>query len=153
MRALSRKYANRKSTLRNLATSLILYERITTTTAKAKELRSIIERLLTVAARNDLVARRRLLAYLFDEKAVKKMFEVLAPRFKNIKSGFVKTYHLGARLGDGAEMMMIELIEGEKPKIEKVEDNDDEKGHRVQRTRKNSAFAKATADKQAKKSK
>ena len=114
MRALSRKYANRKSTLRNLATSLVLYERIKTTTAKAKEVKPIVERLISIAKKNDLVARRRLMAYLFDENAVKKMFEVIVPRFKKINSGFVKTYRLGARLGDGADMMIAEFVGGEK---------------------------------------
>ena len=66
MRALSRKKAYRKSTLRNLATSLVLYERIKTTTAKAKELKPVVEHLITIAKKNDLNARRRLMQYLFD---------------------------------------------------------------------------------------
>jgi len=127
MRALSRKYANRKSLLRNLITSFILYERIKTTTAKGKEIKPIMERLLTVAKANDLTARRRLMAYLFDENAVKKMLEVYVPRFKNIKSGFIKTYRLGARLGDGADMIILELVEGEK-EIPKEENAKPQKG-------------------------
>ena len=126
MRALSRKYANRKSTLRNLATSLVLYERIKTTTPKAKELKPIVERLITVAKADDLTARRRLMAYLFDEKAVKKCLEVLVPRFKKINSGFIKTYKLGTRIGDGAEMTILEFVEGEKalPKEENAKNKE-----------------------------
>lgn len=109
MRALSRKNAYRKSLLRNLATSLVLYERITTTTAKAKETKSVVERLINRSKTGDLAARRRLLAYLFDEKATKKVMEVLVPRYKNKKSGFVRIYKLGTRLGDGAEESILEL--------------------------------------------
>lgn len=121
MRALSRKTAYRKSTLRNLATSLFLYERIKTTTAKAKELKPVAEHLLAVAKGNDLNSRRRLLAYLFDENAVKKVIEVLVPRYKDLSSGFIKSYRLGTRLGDGAEMSILELVDAkQETKIEKA---------------------------------
>ena len=109
MRALSRKKPYRKSLLRNLATSLVLYERITTTTAKAKETKPIVERLINRSKSGDLAARRRLLAYFFDEKATKKVLEVLVPRYKNKKSGFIRIYKLGTRLGDGAEESILEL--------------------------------------------
>ena len=109
MRALSRKIANRKSTLRNLATSLVLYERITTTVAKAKELKPVVEHLINKARPMDLSSRRRLLAYLFDENATKKVLEILVPRFKDTPTGFIKSYRLRRRLGDGAEMMILEF--------------------------------------------
>ncbi len=112
MRALSRKKAYRTSTLRNLATSLILYEKITTTEAKAKELKPIIEHLINLARKKDLTAKRRLLGFFFDENAVKKVLEDLVPRYKNIKTGFIHSYRKGRRLGDGAEMIILEL---EKP--------------------------------------
>lgn len=118
MRALSRKYANRKSTLRNLATSLVLYERIKTTTAKAKEVKPIVEKLINSARQADLIARRRLLAYLFDKNATKKVLEDILPRYKNIPTGFIKSYKLNPRLGDGAEMTILELVPGDKPKID-----------------------------------
>lgn len=149
MRHLSRKYANRKSTLRNLATSLILYERIKTTTAKAKELKPVIERLLSRAAKNDLVAHRYLLSYLFDENATKKVIEVLVPRFKNIKSGYVKTYHLSPRLGDGAEMMIIELVKGE-IKEEKIVEDKDAKNEKPKAGKEKSASGKTTTEKPVK---
>jgi len=114
MRALSRKKANRTSTMRNLATSLILYERIQTTTAKAKETKQVVEKLINAARPGNLTARRRLMAYLFDENATKKVLEDILPRYKNIPFGFIKTYKLGRRLGDGAEMMVLELVKGEK---------------------------------------
>ena len=119
MRALSRKNAYRKSLLRNLATSLILYERITTTTAKAKETKSVVEKLINRSKTGDLAARRRLLAYLFDKNATKKVLDVLVPRYKNKKSGFVRIYKLGTRLGDGAEECLLELDKAPvAPKVE-----------------------------------
>jgi len=124
MRSLSRKKAYRKSTLRNLATSLIIYEEIKTTEAKAKEVKPIVEHLLNIAKKEDLGATRRLMGYLFDKNATKKILEDLLPRYKNIKSGFIKEYKLSPRLGDGAKMTILELIKGEsivKEKVEKVE--------------------------------
>lgn len=109
MRALSRKTASRRSLLRNLATSLILYERIETTEAKAKEVKSEVEHLLSLAKKNDLAARRRLLGYFFDKNATKKVLEVLLPRYDKLSSGFIKTYRKGKRLGDGAMIMILEL--------------------------------------------
>lgn len=110
MRALSRKNANRKSLLRNLTTSLILYERVTTTSPKAKELQPIVEKIITKAKEDNLTSRRALLGYLFDKNATKKVFEVLVPRYKKVKSGFVKTYKIGPRPGDAAPMTIIEFI-------------------------------------------
>lgn len=121
MRALSRKTAYRKSTLRNLATSLVLYERITTTTAKAKEIKPIVEHLINIARPADLNSRRKLLAYLFDENATKKVLEVLVPRFKDIPTGFIKSYRIGPRLGDGADMTILEF-QKEKEKKAPVSD-------------------------------
>jgi len=119
MRALSRKSPVRKSMLRNLATSFILYERIKTTSAKAKEVKPLVEHLINAAKKEGVASRRRLMGYLFDENAVKKTLEELVPRYKNIPSGFIKTYKLGARLGDGAQMMILELM----PAPIKVEKN------------------------------
>ena len=112
-KSLSRKDNHRKSLLRNLATSLILYEEIKTTAAKAREVKPIVEHLLGIAKRNNLVAKRRLIGYFFDEKAVQKVFEVLVPRFVKTKTGFVRVYKLGPRLGDSAEMVLIKLAPGE----------------------------------------
>ncbi|AKM82744.1 TPA: 50S ribosomal protein L17 [Candidatus Berkelbacteria bacterium] len=113
MRALSRKKASRESLLRNLATSLVLYERIETTEAKAKEVKPVVEHLIALAKKNDLAARRRLLGYFFDKNATKKVLEVLVPRFANLQSGFIKSYRKGVRLGDGAMIMILELRKSE----------------------------------------
>ena len=119
MRALSRKTAYRKSTLRNLATSLILFERITTTTAKAKELKPIVEHLINSSRPGDLNGRRKLLKYLFDENAVKKTIDVLLPRYAKVPTGFIKTYKIGPRLGDAAEMTIVELQKAKEEKLAK----------------------------------
>jgi large subunit ribosomal protein L17 len=117
MRSLSRKTAYRKSTMRNLTTSLILFEKITTTTAKAKELKSIAEHLINSARPGDLNGRRKLLAYLFDENAVKKTMDELLPRYANVPTGFIKTYKIGRRLGDAADMTIVELQKGKEVSI------------------------------------
>lgn len=114
MRALSRKTASRKSLLRNLATSLVLYERIETTEAKAKEVKGEVEHMIYLAKKNDLASRRRLLGYFFDKNATKKVLEVLLPRYEKDNSGFIKSYRKGNRLGDGAMIMILEL---KKPEV------------------------------------
>lgn len=105
----SRTDGHRKSMMRNLVSSLILYEEIKTTQAKAKELKSTAEKLLQKSRTNDLTARRILLSYLFDKNAVNKFFEDILPKIKEIKSGFVKVYKIGPRLGDGAQMAIVKL--------------------------------------------
>src|SRR3989338_2397875 len=107
---LDRKAGPRKALLRNLATSLIIYEKIKTTKAKAKALRPIVEKLITVAKPNDLTARRKLLSVLFHPKAVKKSLEVLGPRYQARKGGYLRIINLGRRQGDGAEICQIEFV-------------------------------------------
>jgi len=120
MRSLSRKKDYRKSTFRNMATSLILFERITTTTAKAKELKPIVEHLINSARPGDLTGRRKLLAYLFDENAVNKTIDELLPRYANTPTGFIKTYKVGIRKGDGADQMIVELQKDTTPIIKEL---------------------------------
>jgi large subunit ribosomal protein L17 len=143
MRALSRKKANRKSTLRNLATSLILFERIKTTTPKSKELKPIVEHLIHIAKPGDVNSRRKLMAYLFDENAAKKVLEVLVPRYKNLQSGFIKSYKVGIRLGDGADMTILELQKGEETKLVKQEEEND-KSKKVEKSRPKDSATKST---------
>ena len=112
--SLSRKKDNRKSLLRNLATSLVLYEEVKTTEAKAKAVKPIVEHLIAIAQKDDLAARRKLLSYLFDKKAVKKVFEAIVPRYKKLNSGYVLSYRIGKRKGDSASLMILKLQEGEK---------------------------------------
>lgn len=132
-KSLSRKIGSRNSLIRNLTTSLILYEEIKTTSAKAREVKRVSERLITMAKKSDpksVYVRRKLLGYLFDKNATKKMFEVLVPRYQKFNSGFVSTYKIGKRLGDGAELTIMKLREVEvKKEITGVDDakKDDKK--------------------------
>lgn len=107
---LDRKKAPRRALLRSLATNLILYEKIKTTSAKAKVLRPLVEKLITKGKKNDLIARRELLKYLFKKSAVKKVLEELGPRYKDRKGGYVRIIKLGARSGDGAKLAQIEFV-------------------------------------------
>jgi len=121
MKALSRKKAHRKSTLRNLVTSLILYERIETSSAKVKEVRPIVEHLINLAKKNNLEAKRSLLGYIFDKNAVKKVFEVYVPRYKTKKSGFIKIYKKGPRLGDASQVSILEFEKIKESEIKEEE--------------------------------
>lgn len=107
---MDRKVGPRKALLRNLAVSLVLYEKIKTTKAKAKTLRPIVERLITKGKANTLAGRRALLKYLYKETAVKKIMEDLAPRYKDRKGGYTRIMNLGRRAGDAAEIVQIELV-------------------------------------------
>lgn len=96
--------------LRNLASSLILYERVTTTAARAKAVRQILERTITVGRPGDLTARRRLMATLLVKSAVAKVIEELGPRYQQRRGGYSRTTKLGRRQGDAAEMVRLELV-------------------------------------------
>lgn len=108
---LGRKTDNSHRTLRNLVTSLFLYEKIRTTEAKAKAMRPMAERLMTMSrAENSLEARRRAKALLFDSNAVTKIFEDILPRIGTRTSGFVRITKLPVRPGDGSPMAQVELL-------------------------------------------
>jgi len=109
-RQLSRTSSHRKATLRNLATSLFQHERIETTTAKAKELRPYAERLITLARRGDLHARRLAAMKIQDRQVLGKLFDDIAPRYTERPGGYTRILKLGNRKGDAAEMSLIELV-------------------------------------------
>jgi len=108
---LDRKKAARKSLIANLAESLILHEKIKTTPAKAKAVRSFAEKLITTAKKNNLTARRELIKKLYTKNVVKKLMDVVAPRYVDKKGGYTRiTLISKTRVGDGAEQAVIELI-------------------------------------------
>ncbi|NNF28991.1 MAG: 50S ribosomal protein L17 [Gemmatimonadetes bacterium] len=109
-RNLSRSPSHRKATLRNMATSLFQHERITTTTAKAKELRPYAERLITLAKRGDLHARRQAGRRIADRDVLGKLFDDIGPRYNERPGGYTRILKLGNRKGDAAEMALIELV-------------------------------------------
>lgn len=111
-RKLHRPTGHRLAMFRNLVTDLLRHEGITTTEAKAKEIRSISEKIITLGKTGTLHARRRALAYLTDEAVVKKVFDTLGPRYAQRPGGYTRITKLKPRLGDGAEMARIELLPG-----------------------------------------
>lgn len=96
--------------LRNMATSLFRHERVETTTAKAKELRPFAERLITLAKRGDVPARRLAARKISDREVLGKLFDEIAPRYAERPGGYTRVLKLGNRKGDAAEMSLIELV-------------------------------------------
>ena len=109
-RKLGRNSAHRKAMLRNLVTDLLREERISTTDTRAKEARREAEKLITLAKRGDLHARRQALSYIFDEDVVTKLFEEIAPRYSERNGGYTRILKLGPRRGDSAEVVFLELV-------------------------------------------
>ena len=109
-KTLDRSNGPRKALMRGLATSLILHEHINTTLAKAKAIRPVVEKLITVGRKGDLNARRKLNAYLLNEAAVNKLLEEVGPRYKTRPGGYTRIIKLGNRQGDGAEIAQIQLV-------------------------------------------
>lgn len=109
-RKFGRNTSQRKALFRNLAVSLILHERITTTEAKAKSIRPIVEKLVTMSREDTLHHRRLIMARLNDERATDKLFDVIGPRFDGQNGGYTRIYKLGPRRGDAAPMAMIEFV-------------------------------------------
>lgn len=109
-KTLGRKKASKEALIRNLATSLVLYEKIQTTEAKAKVLRSYVEKLITLGKKNTLYARRQLLSKLYVEQAVKKVLDELSPRYKERKGGYLRIVKLGYRQGDAAKIVRVEFV-------------------------------------------
>src|SRR5450755_213869 len=130
---LGRQPAHRRATLRNLVTNLIEKERIQTTILRAKAARPIAERMITLGKRDSLHARRQAAAYLTTPEATKKLFGELAPRFADRQGGYTRIVRSGWRIGDGAELAILEFIGSElkkkdkKPRREVAEEVPEEK--------------------------
>ena len=117
-RKLRRDSAHRMALLRNLVTSLIKHERIITTVAKAKEAQRLAERMITLARKGTLHHRRMAYAFIYEKEAVRKLFDVLGPRFADRNGGYTRIIRLAKRRkGDGAELAILEFVDYEfKPK-------------------------------------
>ena len=144
---LSRNIGQRKALTRSLTTSLILYETITTTYAKAKEIIPIIERLISKAKEENLHARRQIRSLLLTEKAAKKLMQEIAPLLKTKKSGYIKIVRLTNRLGDNAPMAALSLDLPIKPATKNI-DSEEKKN-----TSKLAAATKGKSNKKLNKSK
>jgi large subunit ribosomal protein L17 len=112
-RDLNKPHAERVHLLRGLMGSLLRYEKVTTTEARAKELRRHIEKLITTARRGDLHSRRLCMATLPDPPAVAKLFDMVAPRYRERPGGYTRITKVGFRKGDGARLATIEFVESE----------------------------------------
>ena len=110
-RRLNRTHEHRKALFANMAGSLIEHEQIKTTLPKAKELRPVVEKLITLAKRGDLHARRQAAAMLKEDKDVVKLFDVLAARYKDRQGGYTRVLKAGFRYGDMAPMAIIEFVD------------------------------------------
>ena len=109
-RILGRKTGPRKALIKNLLNSLILYEKIKTTQAKAKEIRPLLEKIVSRARRDTLHNRREIMKKIPTQNAVRKLFEVLGPRYAERKGGYLRIVKLGERKGDNAPMCIIEFV-------------------------------------------
>lgn len=110
-RKLGRPTAHRKAMLRGLVTYLLENGSIETTLTRAKEVRSLAEKMITLGKKNTLASRRAALAYITKEDVVKKLFDVTALKYADVNGGYTQIYKLGPRRGDGAEMALIKLVD------------------------------------------
>ena len=110
-RKLNRTASHRKAMFANMSASLIKYEQITTTLPKAKEIRPIVEKLVTLGKKGTLAARRQAIAAISDVGLVKKLFDVLAPRYATRQGGYLRIMKAGFRTGDNAPMAVIEFVD------------------------------------------
>jgi large subunit ribosomal protein L17 len=110
-RKLGRKHEHRRAMFANMAAALIKHEQIVTTLPKAKDLRPVIEKLVTLGKRGDLHARRQAIAEMRDVAMVKKLFEVIGPRYRERKGGYTRVLKAGFRYGDSAPVAVIEFVD------------------------------------------
>ena len=109
-RKLGRATDHRMALFRNQVTDLLKHERIITTEAKAREVKGLADKMITLGKRGDLHARRRALGYIYDRRIVDKIFDDLAPRYADRPGGYSRMVKIGQRLGDGARMAQLELV-------------------------------------------
>jgi len=110
-RKLNRTASHRKAMFANMSAALIKHEQIITTLPKAKELRPIVEKLITLGKRGDLHARRQAIAQMKDETQVRKLFDILGPRYKDRNGGYIRILKAGFRFGDNAPQAVIEFVD------------------------------------------
>ena len=126
-RKLGRTTAHRKAMLRGMVTLLLKNGQIETTLTRAKEVRSMAEKMITLGKKNTLASRRAALAYITDENVVSKLFNEIAPTYENRNGGYTQIFKLGARRGDAAEMAIVKLIKEESAAVEEVKPAEEKK--------------------------
>lgn len=110
VKTLDRTSSARKALLRSLAESVVLYEKVKTTEAKARAVRPLVEKMITVGKNNNLASKRKLSSFFYTENSIKKIIEELGPRYKERNGGYTRIVKIGPRKGDGANMVQIELV-------------------------------------------
>lgn len=133
---LGRNTSHRRSLFRNMVTALIVEERVETTVPKAKAIRPLVEKMITLGKKGDLAARRQAAAYLMTDEAVHKLFDTVAPRFGDRKGGYLRIVRTGWRKGDGADTAFIELLGSEQVLDEKRQKRAEIRAKRAEETRK-----------------
>ena len=118
---LGKQPAHRRAVLRNLVTNVIEHERITTTVTRAKAARPIVEKMITLGKRDSLASRRQAASFLMTPVATQKLFADIAPRFGDRAGGYTRIIHAGFRIGDGAQLAILELLGSKLRKKEKKE--------------------------------
>src|SRR5215475_4295601 len=146
---LGRTTSHRRSLFRNMVTSLIMEERVETTAIKAKAVRPIVEKMITLGKKGTLAARRQAAAYLMTDAAVSKLFDTVAPRFGDRNGGYIRIVRTAWRKGDGAERAFIELLGSEQVLDEKRQKRAEIRAKRAEETRKAMEEADAQAQAQA----
>ena len=126
-RKLGRTTAHRKAMLRGMVTLLLKNGQIEATLTRAKEVRSMAEKMITLGKKNTLASRRAALAYITDENVVSKLFNEIAPTYENRNGGYTQIFKLGARRGDAAEMAIVKLIKEESAAVEEVKPAEEKK--------------------------
>ena len=124
---LGRNTSHRRALLRNLVTSVIIEDRVETTIAKAKAVRPLVEKMITLGKKGDLHSRRQALAFLMTDDSVTRLFETVAPRYGDRNGGYLRIVKTGFQKGDGAEKAFIELLGAEKQLDEKRQKRTDAK--------------------------
>lgn len=143
---LGRTTSHRRSLFRNMVTSIIMEERIETTAIKAKAVRPLVEKMITLGKRGDLAARRQVASYLMHDDAVRKLFDTVAPRFGDRNGGYLRIVRTAWRKGDGTEKAFIELLGSEQVLDEKRQKRAEIRAKKAEEARK----AMEEADAQAK---
>jgi large subunit ribosomal protein L17 len=124
---LGRNTSHRRALLRNLTTSVIVEDRVQTTVAKAKAVRPLVEKMITLGKKGDLHSRRQALSYLMTDASVERLFDVVAPRYGDRQGGYLRIVRTGFRKGDGGEKAVIELLGAEAQLDEKKAKRDEVK--------------------------
>ncbi|MFN3872930.1 MAG: 50S ribosomal protein L17 [Ignavibacterium sp.] len=131
-RKLKRTASHRTATLRSLATSVLKHKRIKTTLAKAKETRTFVEKLITKAKRNDLHSKRLIMSEIKDKEVVKELFAEIVPKIGDRPGGYTRVIKLGNRVGDAAQMAILELVDYNEVANKKAEERKEQREQKAQ---------------------